>query len=446
MPKNIPNIFLDSKSASTYFSKHKINYQKLDNGIDIITICRHTLDSFHSSINFSFSSGSAFDPPGKHGLHHLTEHLINTPIRQIASKNLSDINASTSYFSLKQFTSGPANLKYSNLGIFAVLDSVKKSLSNPLDQYTDPQEQIDTEKQTVISEHNGYQNDYNFLLEDFLNKLFFAPSNPFLSYLSENNQTIQSITKADIDSLIKKVFVSQKLTISCLLDSDYNSSKVLLDKLVLLFKNFPKAKKAISKPDYQLLNSLNSDLNTPNIYHQSCPLKNNTVEIVIFWPVKLLPYSPTDLAFGFVRDYFNSIAFNLIRSHGWAYISNTKINGHGDQNSVLSFSLRTTRNTLPKLKKLATLFKNELLKAIQADKINIDSLYQSYRRKYKLIPITQKSRLDYLLFGQNIYDQMIDLDLVDNIRQNATSQNLAYFFDLVTRNTPSVAIFGDIKS
>jgi len=442
--ENVSKLFVPRKDEKEYTQKHQIIFKRLENRSIIISAARNTKDAVNTSISFTFPSGSFFDPKGKQGLHHLLEHLFNHPLQPLAVENDTKINAATSPLHIQEQILGPANLLVKNFGIWKVVPPVFHRLKNPLLRETNLKSIVEKEKKIIESEIQRNKASHDWHVKDNSLNWLFSPKNPITTFPLGTLHTLSSINTQDLTALVEKIIIPDGLIVTTLSDSNFKTIKQLSSMLEKELNTFPRKQKTKKIINWNILNLRNKQLTTDSIAKFNTHLNNKIVSLLFAWPTSHPPLSQKSFALDRLSQTLWQKIFSLSRSEGWSYTSNSYIFSSSETTGYF-----TIRIDLPNSNKyLSKTNINHLLKKIQKactlKQTEITKLVSLERKRQLAWPIPLSSHLKWMVFGLDLHDRLIDLDLILKRYQEITKSHYQHWSNIISQTKPYTALVGDL--
>lgn len=163
-----------------------------------------------TAIGLWINSGSKNDPFEKEGLHHFLEHIyFKDQIIMNAQENLDKIGILYNAFTSHELTCflGQANVEDTSalLDFLLKIDNCQLNLS---------EEEIANEKKVIIEEINYYNSQPFEVLKNITIKSILGPENRYANNIYGTKQTVNNITKVDIENGLQEFHVNKILVIS----------------------------------------------------------------------------------------------------------------------------------------------------------------------------------------------------------------------------------------
>ena len=451
LKEKLEPIFVPVKEEDDYCKKHKISRIKLDNGANILGIERPISDSVYTSIQFSFSSGSYFDPPDKQGLHHLTEHLFNRKLRlNTQDKKGIQINASTGSLELRENIGGSTNYSYPFFGLWPVISQTIQMLRSPVDQYEKPKEVLDGERSAVEKEIMERDSSQARLCFSYLSDLVLGKDNPHTA----SNRTLggrESIADISIDDcreLTKKVIGADNLTASFMTDTYGKTTKEIEKRIAENLVIFPRVTKN-ELLDPMIKEATNTDFLNGNNYSFDTGLRDGKAIVFLVWLTSADPtLSNYWIRTSLIEDSIEKSFHLLSRKYGWSYSGNFEVIVPFWYQTIFATALIVPKNSADKLftfsQEVEQKFKHELL--VRLDERVVGGLIEEQRIQLLAQPIKQSSRLDCLIEGTEDYNgRIIDPERIREQRLQAGVKDVLFWRDYLAGTKPAVVVVGDIE-
>lgn len=446
-----PEVFIPRQQEEEYCRAHQIELERLPNGITIIGIPRQVSDLAQASVNFTFPSGSFFDPPGKEGLHHLIEHLLIPTKRKGEAYRLNvSLNAQTGPLEVIHYCSGPTHPQVRDFGLWSFLPIIRQDLAYPSQFLSNPPEVIGNEKEVIKAEIvEGYAR-HEWHVSRYLTETVFGSQNPYFNYGTGTAESLTRIDTEDVKNLIEEVLIPKGLIISILSEGDSEICRLLTDRLVAYFADFPREDKAGRQIDYSLLEKLNPDFKPGAVYEKDTHLRNGLITIMPTWTFRSPLFTPSQFALSRVALAASGKLFDLSRKRGWAYTSGAdSMSLTGQDFSTGAFFMRLDipkpppgelrgfwENILPEIKK-------GVLEAF--DDGQIEEILQRERQLKEAIPIPTSLRLIWLLSGLKQWGEMIDADKIQAVYRQINATHLRQWRDKFLSEEPALIVVGDLS-
>lgn len=202
----------------------------LPNGIKLITIKKDTqLAAFHAAVNI----GALYESNNERGISHFIEHML---FKGTVSRNNKKLNIDL------ETLGGEYNAYTDNTSTVYSVTSLREELEKSVDIISDmlmnsifPQEEIEKEREVILSEIRSSKDDIEDYSFDRINKIAFKKS--ALRYnVAGNEKDISKFTREDLVEFYSKYYVPNNCYISIV--SSYGHEKVYQ----LIYKYFNKWK------------------------------------------------------------------------------------------------------------------------------------------------------------------------------------------------------------
>ncbi|APM40599.1 M16 family metallopeptidase [Clostridium kluyveri] len=202
----------------------------LPNGIKLITIKKDTkLAAFHAAVNI----GAMYESNNERGISHFIEHML---FKGTMSRNNKKLNIDL------ETLGGEYNAYTDNTSTVYSVTSLREELEKSVDIISDmlmnsifPQEEIEKEREVILSEIRSSKDDIEDYSFDRINKIAFKKS--ALRYnVAGNEKDISKFTREDLVGFYSKYYVPNNCYISIV--SPYEHEKVYQ----LIYKYFNKWK------------------------------------------------------------------------------------------------------------------------------------------------------------------------------------------------------------
>ena len=451
LEKKLEPIFVPINEEEKYCDEHKISRVGLDNGAYIVGIERFIVDSVYTSINFQFSSGSFYDPLGKQGLHHLTEHLFNRKLRiENQDRKGIDFNASTSNLSLREYIGGETNIKFKNFGLWPVIPQAIQMLHSPVDQYDRPQEVLDGERLAVEKEIVERDSSQNKLAYNYITELVLGKNNPnsASTRVLGSKESIAKIDIGDCRKLTKEIIGSDNLIVSFITEARDKTVKEIEKKLVSNLVDFPSVEKR------QLSNPMLKELVDPvfkngNRYIFDTGLRDGKLYLYLLWLTEADPALPN---YWTRKSIFGSSirkSFHLLsRKYGWSYSDNFEVKTPFWYRTIFSSLLVLPKNSVDNLflfaQEVERKFKEETLARLEKEIVS--DLIEEQKAILLAQPVKQSSRLDWIIEGIEDHNgRIINPDRIDQIALSVKPKDILIWRDRLMATKPAVVVVGDLE-
>lgn len=439
-----PEIFVNPTQEAWYFQNHQIEWKNLVNGITIVGATRPS-DIFRASVNFTFPSGSFFDPENKKGLHHLGEHLINSSsLRRFAFGNQVDILASTSPLELKEICSGITHPQVKDYGLWPILPRVFRTLAFPLRLLKNPEEVIEAEKRRVEAEIGEHYASHDWQAGHHLYQLVFAADNPAVVYPWGTPESLKRIGLEDISGLVEKVFIPQGLVISILNEGEAKVCQELVKYLGNIFEDFPRKEEKRKTVNYSLLEKANPNFKPGKVYKKETGLKNGLVKIMVVYPVEFEPFTTSAFALGVFRARTWERLVDFFRGKGLGYSYDVSLELPGNSTGVLVMSF-----DLPKAPGLEDFVKETAIPLLKTNVLRLrvgeaEKLVTMVKKNERAVPVSSEARLNWLLKGIRQWGKIVDADKMKGTRLRTTAIDIRHWSERFLADQPAIIMVGDL--
>jgi predicted Zn-dependent peptidase len=147
-----------------------VSKEKLSNGITLITNYESRVNSF--ALCIGIKAGSRHDPPGLEGMAHFAEHAAFRHTRKKTSRGIAtafeSVGADTNAFTTQEYTCFYTRALKNHFN--KVFDNLAELTFNPV-YYPN---EIDKERQVIISEINSYNDDPEEMIAETADSLIFT--------------------------------------------------------------------------------------------------------------------------------------------------------------------------------------------------------------------------------------------------------------------------------
>lgn len=433
------NIFLrnGSKEEKFYCKRYGIELHRIDNGITIVGISCHIDFTNWASINWDFFEGAYGNVPGS---VHFLEHFFNKKIRSLAERNALKINAQTSNIEVKEIVSGIANPKVKDYGIWTVLDGIKNALESPLDNLIDIEKELETEKQVIKSEIQGRITNHNYHVNSNFCKTIYDPINPFFNIdnITGSEKDVDSIKIEDLRKIKNKVLVPKNLLISIYSEGDSSILKELVKILKIQYSNFSNSSKPKNKSTLKLQSKLNKKLKVNNDYKFETNIKNGIITHQFNWIFKYKFGLEKYFSLQLLKSSLQSELFAYSRKNGWGYFTEVDVTNPTDDISILKLRVDIKKDLILNIKPEI----NKILNQVKTRTTDIIEL--EYKRQLAT-SINVRYRFNQIINGLEIYNKIIDSDVMRQNTLALTSHNLDNLIDEIISTPPITIITGDLS-
>lgn len=439
-------IFITPDREKEYFRKNKIHIKRLNNGINIIGITREISDSKNAGIDYIFPTGSYFDPKGKSGLHHLTEHLFNKSVKRMAYNLNVNVNASTGYYSLVNDCDGTVNPVVKQYGLWMVLPKIIKALSSPVGVLKDPRKTLETEKQVIKAEIVRRDSSHGEQVIRYWNEIVYGLENPITTDSLGTLEGLASIKIEDVQSLVDERLIPHDLLVTVFCEADEAITGTVVNKLETLLKDFPRGTKKNPKRDWMLLDKINPNLKSGEIYKKDIGLKNRMITLILSWNYDREPFTPLTFSINRYASAVSDELHLLSRKKGWSYYSNADAYSSGIYKGDFSLRIDIPKKDLKEIEKFSKEFLSEANKnVLEFSQQQIQKMLSKEKRRQEADPILVKSRLHWLVEGLTRWERFISVDETRKIFAQIKTKDIKYWQNKFINTPPAVIIVGDIS-
>ncbi len=431
----------NSKRERQYCRKHNIELRRLANGITIAAIPFVAEDMAFAKIDWQFPVGAYLNPPGS---VHFFEHFFNKKVMKAAVKNSIDVNAYTSQISVVEMAKGICNPDVDDFGIWEMLLPIRNALETPITK----ESEIESEKQVIADEIRRNKNDHERQTGMHFLEVMYAKDNPLVNspIVTGEEKYLEKITFEVLESMVNKILIPDGLLISVYTEGKRESAKLLTEKIVKLFKAFPRNEAKSQKADIKLRDKINPDFKAGEVYVKDTGINNKRISFEFVWVFNIKFPDPARFA---VRRIVPPLYANLheySRMAGWGYYTDVFVDRPSDNLLILTIRVDTNKIAEPEKfaqEKLWPAIKEHVVKKV--DEKVIEEIYELEDKKQRAIPIRTVDRLDWMISGLSEDGKMIDADVVQKIHLQIKPKHMnRYIKDLLTIK-PAVIITGDLS-
>lgn len=426
-----------SKEERSYCKQNGIELWKLDNGVAIVGMsCLKDFTNW-GSINYEFSEGAYGNPAGS---VHFLEHFFNKKIRKLAEQNFLKINARTNKIEISESISGIANPETVDYGLWTILDDIRKTLESPLDNITNINNDIETERNVIKAEIQQRNTDHNFQVTNhFLNRIYH-PKNPIFN-IPDTVGTEDELGKITIDvlqTIQSKVLIPKNLLISVYTEGNRSILIKLIEILKQQYSNYPRFDKPKNKISSKLLEKLNPELKAGNEYKYDTKINNGIITIQLNWIFKHRFGSKKYFVLRLLKNILNSELFDYSRREGWGYNANVNIARPTDNVAILILRIDTKNNKRIDLNQ-------GIINILTSMKTLTSDLVKLEQKRQFANTLNVFDRLDWVIGGLKRYGKIINADAIRNGMLEVDSHDLNCLIDDILFTPPVTIVTGDLR-
>ena len=232
--------------------------KQYDNGLKLIY--KRNTSKEAAYFEFRFFSGLNNDPKDKLGLAHFVEHSAGFSNNKYTRQEKSDYRIKLYY---ANFSTGRNSMRFYAYVSDEEFEEVFSHYVNSITDFTIPQEEFDNEKKVINQEilrfRKNLSNEMSYTIrETFYNEVNDIRIRPFGTI-----ETVENITKQDLEDYIKKCFVLENCQLTIYGNIPYYKVKKLIKKIV--FPAFSKSSGTkFLKPNQTILYTKNAPLMVVN--------------------------------------------------------------------------------------------------------------------------------------------------------------------------------------
>jgi predicted Zn-dependent peptidase len=434
-------VFVPVEAEGGYCRQHKINFQRLSNGVILVGIARDMAESVETSLNYRFGTGAWHDPKGKEGLHHLLEHLFNKNLFMMAADYDCRVNASTSPEDMIEYVYGPISNQMMDFGIWPVLGLAHQMLMEPLKQFGDLNKILAIEKEVIAREILANESKHGWWVKDFLLRWLFGEDNPMTIYPPGKTESVRKLTGNDLELAVNQGMVANKLIISVVTDSGYDVLNKLTNRLVDTFSQYPRRETVLEGFPWPAVEKQAKHKNQ-EIVKFNTGLKNGMVSIVFAWRYEHEVLSRESFALKGLGEFVEDRLFWLSRQNGWSYRSSAYPVGASDKSGFIIVQLDVPRADFSSKRMMVML--QEIQKGLLVGDEELKKISLRMQKRVQIRPVSSTARLNWLLFGLERYSRLVDIDLIINQYRDMRQEDLQKWLTLLTQTEPLMAAIGDV--
>lgn len=446
-----PEVLVSRSQETEYCAAHQIELRRLPNGITIVGIPREVSDAARASINFTFPSGAFFDPPGKAGLHHLVEHLgehsLSPGIRELVTRLRVTLNAFTDWGNITETCSGPANPAVKDFGVWPLLPTIRRVLASPLSFFGNLQTALENEKEVIKAEIAENQASHNRQAQEYFYKVVFGPSHPLAINVLGTPESLASITPDDVTKLIKEVFIPQGLIISILSEGKPEITRQLTEELTPIFGDFPRANQKNREINWLLLENLNPDFHSGEIYEKDTGLKNGLISLMFVWSLQPPAFTSSQFGLSLMTQELSGRFLQFCRQQGWGYSAGAWQTTPGLSTTALVLQLDVPKQSLSEMrrfqKKVLSGTKQKVIRVLAGHQL--EEIVKTEKARQKATPLLTSQYLDWTLMGQRRWGRLIEADQIKALFEQIKIADLAAWQEQILNQKPAMILVGDLS-
>lgn len=438
------DIFVPLAEEADYFKKYGIDVRHYSSGITLIGVTRVVSDNATARLDFTFPSGSCYEPVGKSGINHLLEHLISNRPGNLSRVTECHYNAFTSSTELRIEIGGIANPLFPAYGVWPVVSAVIHEIVDPLeiDDIT-----LENEKEVVISEMRQGATNYEKRRYKLFNEVVFASDHPTNYTVIGTEPDVRSVTLDEIRRRQDEIIIPNGMEVTVFGEGDPYITETLLKELDQSFKNIPQSQHEPMRVSDAALSKINPEFQNGKYFIRDTGLNNGTVAINYLWLMPELPYFTAE-SIG-CSGFFTAAAQRMqkfFRSAGIGYDSNIFDLSLGTKMRIFGFNMNIptpndiedfARSVYPKLKKCAFDTYNQALLIEATERMKIRQM---------TVPTPVSQRLNDVSYGIKHHNRIIDSDKVKKIYKMITPEHLRSSLDIFSAILPAIVVVGDLHN
>jgi len=438
----IDSLFISPKDQSAIFRKHHIEYEELDNGARIAAVSLRNPESMNANIDCHFGTGSYFDPPGKLGLHHFLEHLINKPVREISQTRDVTLNASTSFAEFGHHSRGPITSGVADYGILDMIPRIADRLARILSGYDDLDEVIDSERHVIQNEIDKYHGDHSWVAMQHIKRDLLGSNNPLLIETAGTQETLARMKRADFESLAAEICTSSILTVEAKNIGPTKHMAPLMKSLIKTYSKFPKT--GLSRTvDWSIVDQ-HAPLPDHQTFTHKTKLKNNLSSIAFSWLVDCKELSTCSHAFGLYRDFVQERIHKYSRQQGIGYTA-AIMHYQGMRKRMIIIRFDTSNHSLTQLKQMARKIEKDLIGSLlRLSREDLDTILKTHNKREHAIPYGSSWHFQWAMHGLERYGKFVSGAAMQAQNANIRSQDVQHWEQLLTsKPANAITIAGD---
>lgn len=417
---------------------------RLKKGPVIIGFAREMIDSCKASVNFHFlNGGSYFDPPGKEGIHHLIEHLINPPLWPSLEQLDVSLQAQTNINSLQEIIIGPFSPVERRYGLAYALPLVVRRIESLIAQ-KEITGLLSQEKKVLLAELREKQADFQENLFKAVYQICLTKDNPINSP-GETEATLKSLDEKTVSTFLPEVFSKEAMIVSFLFDGKRSEMFSLGEDLIQIFRAWPQGAPRRTFP-WRKLNRIKDNFKRRNIFWKNKRIVSGTCAVLLCWPIKFSPFTARGLALRRLVEFLQGRFQASVRRLGVVYSTIFRLWPIGSNTVIFAFGGIVRDQTWLKMKKVIIPFLKELRSDLfEIGKEEKEEIIELERRRQKVLPITQTSRLNWSVFGLMEFGQLVDAEAIKKKFSQIGVNDVSFWSNYFLTHPERVLVFGDWK-
>lgn len=436
-----PSLFVEDEQA--FCNEYQATLERLPNGATIFTMPHRVEDTMHMEMEISFPYGSRFDPPGKQGLAHLTEHISSTGILAATMQTHNDFNATTTPISNSIRLIGIANPAYPSIGVWPILDMITTYVRDARNIDELNPDRVAREIETIQEEISFYELNHDLTVMKCVIEALYAKNHPYQANVLGTPEDLASITIPDIEKEFYHMRHPHGAVLHALVHAPVPMNAFVHEKLRQIAHALP----TIEQPG--TLPAPNEFDMAPTIKPGSCivynlGLESQLITVQLLWPLRALPRSTQYFAIEQFESLLEGHLFDFIRERGLAYTVESHVLGDNEPMTTVAVKFDTSKEKLfdMNLASFVKEFQDSLSWGIDDTTI---STYVEHEHSYqKAVPPSIENRFELGVYGLQRFNRLINLDEIMRRYSNITPAHLMSVRDHVASHLPIMLLIGYI--
>jgi predicted Zn-dependent peptidase len=306
---------------------------------------------------------------------------------------------------------------------------------------------IEKEKDVVIDEIRRRARDHDFLAADHFRKTVFAKNNPLRDEPSVGGDAdgIRNIKLEDLKKVSQDVLIPDGLLINVYTEGEIENASLVSRELKRLFEDFPRNEAKHQEIPRELRELINPEFKPGMVSLVNTKLNNGIITTNFVWVVVRKFPDVTYFALKDLSAILDTRLFEHSRKEGWGYHTSVQISTMADNKSALVLRVDTGKK-----ENIEEYAESVLKKAIIEDILPVSRERLELANKLELlrqkaVPLSNKSRLDWMVEGIKDYGKIFDADKVRKIIEQVQAKDLQYWVNLLINTPPAILITGDLE-